>query len=87
LRVLQDINRQYSNLFDSGGGEGSEGSGGSFRDKWGWIATINDMSNNDRQKWDYYFNLNVIELLNTVSFMKDKGESDKAEIERMKRNG
>jgi hypothetical protein len=45
------------------------------------------MSNNDRQKWDYYFNLNVIELLNTVSFMKDKGESDKAEIERMKRNG
>jgi hypothetical protein len=45
------------------------------------------MSNNDREKWDYYFNLNVIELLNTVSFMKDKGENDKAEIERMKRNG
>jgi len=45
------------------------------------------MANNDRSKWDYFFNLNVIELLNTVSFMKDKGEHDKSELERIKRNG
>ena len=47
-----------------------------FRNRWGWIATINDMSNNDITKWDYFFKMNVIEFLNTVSFFKDKGEYD-----------
>ena len=35
------------------------------------------MSNNDRTKWDFYFDLNVIEFLNTVVFFKDKSEEDK----------
>ena len=39
------------------------------------------MCNNDRTKWDYFFNMNVIEFLNTVSFYIDKSESDR-EIER-----
>jgi hypothetical protein len=81
LQILQGINQKYSILF----GGTSGGVGGqvtySFREKWGWIANINDMCNNDRTKWDYFFNMNVIEFLNTVSFYIDKSESDR-EIER-----
>jgi len=87
LRVLQDISRQYSNLFSNGSGEGNSGGKGTFREKWGWIAVVNDLSNNDRTKWDYFFKMNVIELLNTVTFYKDKYENDKAEHERSLRYG
>lgn len=32
------------------------------------------MANNDRTKWDYYFNMNVVEFLNTVAHHKDRTE-------------
>ena len=83
MQIFQGIARQYPNLFGGGSSESSEGSeeqstsGRTFEEKWGWIATINNMSNNDRTKWDFYFDLNVIEFLNTVVFFKDKSEEDK----------
>jgi hypothetical protein len=42
------------------------------------------MSNNDRTKWDFYFDLNVIEFLNTVVFFKDKSEEDKRQWQKAK---
>lgn len=32
------------------------------------------MSGGDRIKWDYFFDMNIIEFLNSVSFKKDKEE-------------
>ncbi len=84
MRVLQDVNRQYANLYGGTDGEPTQGSEATFHGKWGWIATINDMANNDRTKWDYFFKMNVIEFLNTTSFYKDKGEDDKRKIENYK---
>jgi hypothetical protein len=34
------------------------------------------MANNDRSKWQYFFELNLIEFLNAVVFYKDKAEED-----------
>jgi hypothetical protein len=34
------------------------------------------MANNDRSKWQYFFELNLIEFLNAVVFFKDKAEED-----------
>jgi hypothetical protein len=83
LQILQSISQKYGTLFGGNGG----GVGGQvefqFREKWGWIATINDMCNNDRTKWDYFFQMNVIEFLNTISFYMDKSESDRAEQQRL----
>jgi hypothetical protein len=83
LQIFRGIAQQYPNLFGGGSREVNEDgnespqSGRSFEEKWGWIAVINNMSNNDRSKWDFYFDLNVIEFLNTVVFYKDKSEEDK----------
>lgn len=56
--------------------------------KWGWVAIINDMANNDSTKWSYYFKMNVIEFLNTVVFFRDKGEHDRQMHEiAMRKNG
>jgi len=85
LQVLQDISRQYSNLFGGGSGQTTQGGKISFREKWGWIATINDMAGNDRTKWDYFFKMNVIELLNATSFYKDYQENEKEIHERAMR--
>ena len=43
------------------------------------------MANDDRTKWDYFFDMSVIEFLNTVCFYKDKAEQERKDIEQMKR--
>jgi hypothetical protein len=48
------------------------------------IAVINQMANNDRSKWDYYFDMNVTEFLNTIAFHKDRNEHERAELEKIK---
>jgi hypothetical protein len=45
-----------------------------YKEKWGWIIIINDLSNDKRWKWDYFFNMDLVEFLNTVSFFKDKND-------------
>jgi hypothetical protein len=85
LQVLRGIGQQYPNLFSGGGEEGIEGSGGTFYTKYGWIALINTMANNDRSKWDYFFEMNIIEFLNAVCFSKDKAEHEQKEMERIRR--
>ncbi len=81
MQVLQGISRQYPNLFGIGsgesGGESPTNSGQTFETKWGWIVAINNLSNNDRSKWSYYEDMNIIEFLNTLVFYKDKSEDDK----------
>ena len=87
MQILRGIAGKYRNLFD-GGAEGNEHDNtGTFNQKWGWIATINAMSNNDRSKWDYYFDLNVIEFLNSVTFYKDKADEDYRVSEQNRRHG
>lgn len=77
MQVLRGISNQYANLFGGGGGEANE-----FYKRYGWIATINDMANNDRTKWDFYFDMNVTEFLNTASFYKDKSDNDNRRADR-----
>jgi hypothetical protein len=91
LQVLSGINRSYPVLFGIRIDESSEDGSGEVSDfysKWGWVAIINDMSNNDATKWNYFFKMNVTEFLNTVVFYKDKNEHDRQLHERaMRRNG
>jgi hypothetical protein len=83
LQILRGIAAKYPNLFgigsEPGDGEheGVDGEIQTFRTKWGWIASINDICKDDRTKWDYFFKMNVIEFLNTMTFYKDKSENDK----------
>ena len=44
----------------------------SFASHWGWFLVLDNLSNSDRTKWDYFLNMNIIEFLNTLCFYKDK---------------
>ena len=46
---------------------------------------MNNMANNDRQKWDYYFDMNVIEFLNTVTHHKDKTDFEHEQEKKLMR--
>jgi len=48
---------------------------------------IHNLSNNDRTKWDFFFEMNVIEFLNTVCFYVDKADVERAEFDKLKRHG
>jgi hypothetical protein len=56
-----------------------------FVKRWNWIATINQIANDDRTKWEFFLEMKLIEFLNTVSFYKDKGEFEKEQHEMMMR--
>jgi hypothetical protein len=77
LISLEKLNTEYKKLFEyRGGGETSK----SFS-KWGWIITLDNLSNSDASKWNYYKNLNVIEGLNICMYYKSKSD----EMERIDR--
>ena len=47
-----------------------------FVDHWGWIYVVWQMAEFYRSSEEYIYELNIYELYNKLSFMKDKGEYD-----------
>ncbi len=49
--------------------------------------TLDNLSNGDPTKWDYYYKLKVIAFLNLLAYYKEKQEAENARIrlEQMKR--
>ena len=84
MSALRELNQRYRGLFHTTISEGDaesevdtderveETEEESYFEKWGWVVTLDALSQGDHSKWEYYTNLNVIEFLNIVSFQKDK---------------
>lgn len=66
----------YPRLFKQEQQEDDEGDGeevrAGFVTHWGWYYTLDNLSNNDRTKWDYFLDMNVIAFLNYIAYEKDK---------------
>ena len=41
---------------------------------WGWYVTLDILSNKDREKWDYFLNMNIVAFLNYLAFVKDRNK-------------
>ena len=94
MQSVSRINEMYSGLFESETGEDDRGEqdsnfGGSegFAERWGWIATLDNLCNGDFTKRPYYEKMNVIEFLNICSFVKEKQKAEAAQrrMEELKR--
>ena len=83
--------RSYGNLFNAEGeGVGGDGEEGTepdeavgFRSHWGWLATIDELSNGQRKDWDYYLNMKLMEFFNCIAFLKDKKENESDTIKKL----
>ena len=94
MQSISELNANYSGLFESetrehDGAEQSNDIGGSegFGERWGWIATLDNLCNGDFTKRPYYEKMNVIEFLNICSFVKEKQKAEAAHrrMEELKR--
>ena len=76
---------------------GEEADGGSdegssylerFSKKWGWIDSVNSVSETLRISWDDVFNKPLLEFLNVLCYIKDRRTLDEwQQKEWMKKNG
>lgn len=71
MQLFEGIVGKYPNLFKGGQGEPN-----AFVKKWGWITTINSLAGGDKTKWDYFYEMNVIQFLNLVCFQIDEAENE-----------
>jgi len=53
-----------------------------------WFFVLDNLSNSDRTKWDYFLEMNVIAFLNTLSFYRHKEKQlERKQLEMKLRNG
>lgn len=57
-------------------------------DRYGWLNWVDIICRERLEKWNDIFDMNVLEFLNTVQFLKDKKEAElKAHKELLKQYG
>jgi hypothetical protein len=73
---LAQLRDEYSTLFGVRS-EGAETTSGNktqtFLTKYGWLYTVDNMTNGRPELWDWWFDLNIIEFLNRLAYHKAKG--------------
>ena len=79
MHSLQELNRKFAGLFterirksDEGGEGVTRVSKVEFPKELMWFQVLDNLSNNDRTKWDYFLNMNVIAFLNTLQYYRIK---------------
>jgi hypothetical protein len=83
FELLEKMRTDYSPLFGESSERVSEPNErdaerqgvSSFLDQWGWEYNIDLCAENDRVSWEHiYTRWNVIEFMNRLSYLKDKGK-------------
>jgi hypothetical protein len=69
LSTIQRINKQYHNLLNPE--QGSSGEGSPFMERWGWVFSTKQVADFSNITVNQTYDLNVIEYLNTLAYLKD----------------
>ena len=85
MRSLQAVVKRYRNLFaqeseqdnttDEAGTDGIDVEA-TFSSHWGWLETVDDLAKGEREKWEYFLKMNIIEFLNEMAFRKDRKKQE-----------
>ncbi|MEI7668921.1 MAG: hypothetical protein WCJ33_02430 [Pseudomonadota bacterium] len=71
MSELGKFNSNYAVLFNGTGGAASE-EVESFAKTFGWFMNLDLMSNNRRELWDYYTDMNAGQMMNHLSYCVSK---------------
>lgn len=83
LSKLQQLVRSYTGLFTDEDGETDNGTdGGGYSKHWGWFIVLDKMSNGRREQWDWITEMNIVQFLTYMSFLKDKNEFENEVIKK-----
>ena len=87
--ALLEITETYRTLWNDGGNENTKesekGNPRTLEQHYGWVVTLDRLTGGDRSNWDFYLNMNVIEFLNYLCYLKDKQKV--AQLEMVKQKG
>lgn len=90
MQSLKGLNERFGGLFAKPDEEddGADGQPSIGFKRWGWMITLDNLSQSDPTKYPYYYALNVIEFLTILSYYNDKRKEEERrnEIERLKRS-
>jgi hypothetical protein len=71
LSKLGEFNNQYADLFSGTVGEVSERFA-AYVKTYGWFINLDIMSNGRRELWDYFTDMNVVQMMNHLAYMVTK---------------
>lgn len=93
---ISDFNTTFSTLLGIKVDEGNEEEGNgqssdnaevgvnTFSDKWSWVFNVKQVSDMVHSPWNVVFQMNIVEFLNILSFVKDYNrEVERINKERM----
>lgn len=85
---IEDEEMDEEGKDEGGEGENSGDSGedaeNSFQSKWGWLASVDSVSETIREPWGVVFKMNIVEFLNILSYIKDKANEHKRQMQKYK---
>jgi len=53
-----------------------------FQSKYGWLYTVDNLTNGRPELWEFYFEMNIIEFLNRLAYQKAKGAFERQQNQR-----
>jgi hypothetical protein len=90
LSCIRGVDEKFEGLFDGGVTEVDEqaesgGDDGGFMRNFGWIYQTNQVATHQRITLDQAWDLPYLEYLNSVAYLKAKGDFEKAQHDKMAR--
>jgi hypothetical protein len=77
LQSLSEFNFSYSGLFEDRNPEEDERNkqaDAGYHERFGWLIVIDALSNGNGKDWEFYTDMNVIEFMNRIVFMKIRNQ-------------
>ena len=76
LESLAKVNADYKRLWEqpTKKSRGTTKAGGEGLKGWGWFVTLDNLSNGCPEKWEFYYDMKLIEFLNILLYYKNKEE-------------
>jgi hypothetical protein len=77
---LSQVRNAYSSLFGDSSERAETQSGANvstFQSKYGWLYTVDNLTNGRPELWEFYFEMNIVEFLNRLAYQKARGAYDR----------
>lgn len=92
FETYKRLNKSYRGLFGQASFEREESDEGevkgdskTFAEKWGWVYNAELIARFERVKLDDAWNINIIQALNSLAYLKDKKANENEQIEKMRK--
>ena len=92
FETYKRLSKSYRGLFGQASSEREEsyqtevkGDTKTFAERWGWVYNAELIAGFERVKLDDVWNINIIQALNSLAYLKDKKANENEQVEKMRK--